>query len=234
MKSSKKIWFAVLLGIGLVASGSTYFAFNANMEEVVVATQTIRGNKEIKANMLTTKKVDKASLPADYLTVDYMDDMVGRYTNIGITEGSVFTTGNVTTSDSKKAAVIPDGYTLLSVSVESLPQGLSSGDEVNILVGINMQDKGKVVMTYQKILVTDTYVDVDGNITGIEVQVTPEQAQKIQYAQINGELSISLLPLGYEEEDLPIVDESIIQNYKQSSEKVDDSNTNTEETNEDK
>lgn len=228
MKNGKKVWFVVLLVIGLVASTCLYFAFSANMVDVVVANQTLQGNVEIKTNMLTTKKVDKASLPENYLSAEYTKDMVGRYTNIGITKGSVFTTGNVSTKDSKKAAVIPAGKTLLSITIDSLPQGVVSGDNVNLLVGINIQDKGKVVMTFQNVKVTNTYVDVDGNVTGLEVEVTPEQAQKIQYAQINGELSVSLLPLGYENEDLPIVDEHEIKNYtadsKNKTEKDNNSN----------
>lgn len=217
MKKGKKVWFALLLAVGLIASGAIYFAFSANMVEVVVANQTLQGNTEITAGMLTTKKVDKESLPDNYLTADLMKDMVGRYTNIGITQGSIFTKGNISTEDSKKAAVIPDGKTLLSITIDSLPQGVIAGDNVNLLVGINMADQGKVVMTFQNVKVTNTYVDVDGNVTGLEVEVTPSQAQKIQYAQINGELSVSLLPLGYEEEDLPIVDGEEIKNYTNKS-----------------
>jgi len=229
MKKGKKLWFVVLLVIGIVASGCVYFAFNANMVEVVVANQTVQGNVEITNGMLSTKKIDKAALPENYLEAKYIKDMVGRYTNIGITKGSVFTTGNVATKDSKKAAVIPDGKTLLSITIDSLPQGVEAGDYVNLLVGINMQDKGKVVMTYQNVKVTSAYVDVDGNVTGLEVEVTPAQAQKIQYAQINGELSVSLLPLGYEDEELPLVDESEIRQY--SSEKIkNDSGTDTNVT----
>ena len=213
MKKGKKLWFVLLLVIGIVASASVYFAFSANMVDVVVANQTLRSNVAIDAGMLSTKKVDKNSLPDNYVSAEYMNDMVGRYTNIGITKGSVFTTGNVATGDSKKAAVIPEGKTLLSISIESLPQGVEAGDYVNLLIGINMEDKGKVVMTYQKVKVTSTYVDVDGNVTGLEIEVTPEQAQKIQYAQLNGDLSVSLLPLGYESQNLPIVDENEIKNY---------------------
>lgn len=228
MKKGKKMWFAILLVIGIIASASIYFAFSANMVEVVVASQTLPSNVEITANMLTIKKVDKTSLPENYIKSDVIDEMVGRYTNIGITKGSVFTNGNISTKASKKAAVIPEGKTLLSISIDSLPQGVVAEDKVNLLVGISMNDTGKVVMTFQDIKVTDTYVDVDGNVTGLEVEVTPDQAQKIQYAQINGELSVSLLPLGYEIEELPIVDEDIIKEFtsnysnSESDEKVEE------------
>lgn len=231
MKKTKKVWFIVLLIIGIVASGCLYFAFSANMINVIVANQTLQGNVEIKSDMISTKKVDKASLPDNYVSAEFMKDMVGRYTNIGITKGSVFTTGNVSTKDSKKAAVIPVGKTLLSIKIDSLPQGVVAGDKVNLLVGINMQDKGKVVLTYQNVQVMNTYIDVDGNVTGLEVEVTPSQAQKIQYAQINGGLSVSLLPLGYQDENLPIVDESEIKNY--ASDNKDNKKENPEPTTED-
>lgn len=216
-KKGKRLWLIILLALGLVGSGAIFLAFNANMVDVVVATQNITGNVEITQDMLTTKRVDKSSLPENYITSNNVEEMIGRYTNIGITKGSVFTTGNVATKDSKKSAVIPEGQTLLAITVDAIPQGVQSGDSVNLLIGINMQSEGKVVMTYQDVLVTSTYVDDNGAVTGLEVQVTPEQAQKIQYAQINGELSVSLLPLGYESEDLPIVNESEMKSYASSS-----------------
>lgn len=228
MKKSKKIWFVILLIIGLVTSCCIYFAFASNMQEVVVANQTISGNVLITDAMVSVKKVDKGSLPENAIDSDLLKDVIGKYTNIGITKGSVFTNANISTKDSKKAAVIPDGKTLLSITIDSLPQGVVSGDNVNLLVGMNLQDKGKVVMTFQSVRVTNTYVDVDGNVTGLEVEVTPEQAQKIQYAQINGELSVSLLPLGYKDQELPIVDEAEVKTYKSNQATPE---TQTNETN---
>ena len=230
MKKGKKMWLVILLILGLVGSGAIYLAFNANMVDVVVATKTVDGNHKISSDMITTKRVDKSALPDNYLSAKYFNEVKGRYTNIGFTSGSVLTTGNVATKDSKKSAVIPEGKTLLSITVQNLPQGVQPNDRVNLIVGMSMQNAGKGVFTYQNVLVTNTYTDADGSITGLEIQVTPEQAQKIQYAQINGTLNASVLPLGNEAEtDLGVVNESSMTDYKASesnSSSSDDSSDN--------
>lgn len=217
MKKGKQVWFIALIVIGLLTSGCLFLAFNASMVDVVVSTGTVAGNVQITSDMVTTKKVDKASLPSQYVEAEYLEDVIGKYTNIGLVEGGVVTTYNVSTESTTKAAIIPEGKTLLSIVINSLPQGVEAGDEVNLLVGASLEDVGEVVMTFQKVKVTNVYIDVDGNVTGLEIEVTPEQAQKIQYAQINGQLAITLLPLGYEVQNLPIIDEDGFKNYSNSS-----------------
>lgn len=204
----KRIWIIVLLLFGVIGSVSLYFLFNVNKVEVLVAAQTIRGNTEIKSTMISTAKMEKESLPKNYIEAKYAEDVVGRYTDIGVTEGAVLTTDNVATGDGSRTSVIPKGYTVMTLSLESLPSGIKAGDYVNILVGTTSTSQGKVVMTYQKISVTDVIQDSDGNATGIEIQVTPAQAQKIEYAQLNGNISVSLLSGDYKKQSLNAVDES--------------------------
>lgn len=210
-------WVISMLALGLIGSGAAYFAFVANMTDVVVATQTIPANTEIKQSMLAVKKVDKSALPDNYVPASQAKNFVGLYTNVGITKGSIWSSANVATKDTKKSAVIPEGKTLLSIEVTNLPQGIASGDNVNLLIGISSgtskDSGGRIVVTYQNIKVTNTYLNDNGEVTGLEVQVTPEQAQKIQYAQLNGELSVSLLPPGYKNEDLSPVDSSSAEDY---------------------
>lgn len=212
-RKSKNKGFIWLILIGLIGSGAAYFAFVSNMADVVVATQTISANQQITSDMIKTKKVDKSALPSKYLTASSADSLVGLYTNVGITEGSIFTSANVATKDTKKSAVIPAGYTLLSVNITQLPQGVAPGDRVNLLIGLSTASEGRVVITYQNIQVTNTYKNDNGQVSGLEVQVTPEQAQQIQYAALNGELSVSLLPPGYTEESLPTMNEAQLKNY---------------------
>ena len=82
-----------------------------------------------------------------------------------------------------------------------------AGDHVNILIGTSSSGKGKVVLTYQKVNITNVLYDNDKMVKGIEIQVTPEQAQKIEYARLNGTLSIALLPNEYSSQNLSITDE---------------------------
>lgn len=212
-KRKNKVVLIILLVIGLLGSASLYFAFSKNMVEVVVATQTVRGNTPITSSMVTTAKVDKNYLPENYIEASYLKEVVGRYSDVGFSKGAVLSSDSIATGDGKKAATIPDGYTLLSVAIENLPQGVVAGDKVNLLIGTTLESEGKVVLTYQNIKVTNTSVDADGAVVGLEVQVTPAQAQKIAFAQLNGDLSVSLLPGNYEDEELPIVTESEFTTY---------------------
>lgn len=207
MKKNRIIIIFLLL-LGVLSSVALYFTFSANLTDVVVATQTVRANSEITPDMIATRKMDRDYLPKNYIEGQFAEQVVGRYTDIGFTEGSVLTTDNVATGDGNRTAVIPEGYTIMNVSLDTLPQGIQTGDYVNIVIGSNSNDKGKVVLTYQKIAVTNIVKDSDKRVTGIEVQVTPHQAQKIEYAQLNGSISVSLLPKDYRAQSLEIVDES--------------------------
>lgn len=208
MKKNNKFLIIAILLAGTLGSVGAYYTFNGNRENVLVASQTIRGNTELTSNMIAEKSIEKESLPKNYISAKYANDVIGRYTDLGITEGGVLTTDNVATGDGSRSSVIAKGYTVLPIQLESLPSGIKAGDYVNILIGTTSADKGKVVLTYQKIMVTNVLKDGDKNLTGIEVQVTPKQAQKIQYANLNGSLSISLLNGEYKKEDLNVVDEN--------------------------
>ena len=133
----------------------------------------------------------------------------------------MFTTGNVASAQSRKSAAITEGYTRMNISANNIPSGIQTDDRVNILIEINLSDTGKCVMTYQNILVTGVKSNSSGDTTGLEVEVTPEQAQQIQYAESNGNLSVTLLPTGYEEQNLDATDEDSIENFstKDSSSK---------------
>lgn len=202
-----KLAIVLILIIGIVLSAALFFLFTKDRVEVVVGTQSVRGNTPITGEMVTTKSVDKEFLPKNYIAADFYDEVVGRYSDIGFAEGAVLTTANIATGDGNRAATIPEGYTIMNIALSSLPQGVVAGDYVNIMIGSSSSTMGKIVLTYQKVAVTNVLKDGDNKISGIEVQVTPDQAQKIEYAIQNGNISITLLPNDYTRQTLEIVDE---------------------------
>ena len=213
-KSSIRLGGIIILTVvGIIAAACIYVVFDFSTVSVVVATQTIEGNTEITADMVTTKSLGRGSLPDNYITASNLKAVVGSYTNIGITSGSVFTTGNVASAQSRKSAAITEGYTRMNITASNIPSGIVTDDNVNILIEINLSSSGKSVMTYQNILVTDVKKNSSGDITGLEIEVTPEQAQQIQYAESNGNISVTLVPSGYEEQDLDATDEDSIENF---------------------
>ena len=88
-KSQKKILFGIVLTVAIVLSALLFFIFVGNTKNVLVATQDVKANSQIASTMFTTERVDASSLPDNYLTADDAKDLVGYYTYIGFTKGSV-------------------------------------------------------------------------------------------------------------------------------------------------
>lgn len=229
VKSQKKILLGIIIGLAVIISASLFFVFVGNTKEVLVATKNVTANKEITADMFTKERVDAASLPDNYINASDAEDVIGHYTYIGFTKGSVLTTNNIATGDKKASSAIDKKKTLLTINATNLPSGIQSGDHVNIIIGANVDEGGKVALTYQNIEVSNVYIDEDNEINGLEVSVTPEQAQKIVYAQINGQLSVALLPVDYKEKTLEPTNESGFLDTSISNSSSDSSQTSTQE-----
>ena len=202
----------LLIIIGLGASGALFLAFGMMTTSVVVATENIRGNTQITSSMVT-KNISKGALPNNYISGKYLGSVVGSYTDVGITSGNVFTTGNIATKKSRKAAAITEGYTRMKINPSNIPNGIQVDDRINLLIQASLSEYGKAVITYQNILVTDVRTGSSGEVSSLEIEVTPTQAQQIQYAAANGSLSVTLLPTGYEEENIDVTDESSISKF---------------------
>lgn len=209
-------WWLALIPVGALGAVAAFMVFNAPMEDVVVMNQTVYANTQLSSDMISVAKMHKEDLPPNYITSNDAGNVVGLYTNVGAVQGSVLTLENLATQDTKKAANIPNGQTLLSISISAIPQGVVPGDRVNILVGMT-SESGRMVMTYQNIQVTNTNKDSNGNVTAVEVQVTPDQAQKIEFAQLNGELAIALLPPDYTSTNLEPTRDADAQNFNADS-----------------
>ena len=165
--------------------------------------QTVRGGTQITESMLSVKKVDKSSLPDNYLKASLRDEVVGKYFDLGLTSGGVLTKDNISVSG--KASLIQSGYILYSMKdLETYPNGLVTGDHLNIVVA-SSSDGNKYVKTIENVPVASVHME-ENVITGIEVYVTPEAAQLIAFAQANGDVSVGLLPLDYKNTNIEILD----------------------------
>lgn len=173
------------------------------MTDVLVVNQTVRGGTQITESMLSVKKVDKSSLPDNYLKASLRDEVVGKYFDLGLTSGGVLTKDNISVSG--KASLIQSGYILYSMKdLETYPNGLVTGDHLNIVVA-SSSDGNKYVKTIENVPVASVHME-ENVITGIEVYVTPEAAQLIAFAQANGDVSVGLLPLDYKNTNIEILD----------------------------
>lgn len=191
-----------LIVIGAVISIGLYFILVGNMTDVLVINQTVRGGTQITDEMISVKKADKSSLPNDYISADLKNKVIGQYFDLGLTKGGVLTKDNLSLSG--KASLIKEGLILYSLKdLETYPKGLVAGDNLNIVVATS--DSGdKYVKTIESVPVAAVHT-VEGEISGIEIYVTPESAQLIAFAQANGEVSVGLLPLNYQNKNLEVL-----------------------------
>ena len=202
-KGKNKIFTIFSIVFAAIVSISLYFAFIGNMTDVLVVNQTVRGGTQITESMLSVKKVDKSSLPDNYLKASLRDEVVGKYFDLGLTSGGVLTKDNISVSG--KASLIQSGYILYSMKdLETYPNGLVTGDHLNIVVA-SSSDGNKYVKTIENVPVASVHME-ENVITGIEVYVTPEAAQLIAFAQANGDVSVGLLPLDYKNTNIEILD----------------------------
>lgn len=204
LKSGKnKIFVIFSLIIAAIISAGVYFIFVGNMADVIVVNQTVRGGTQISESIISTKKADKSSLPENYILAKYKDEIIGQYLDLGLTEGGVLTANNL--SSNGKASLIQSGKVLFAMKdLETYPQNLIAGDKLNIIVA-SSADGERYVKTIEQVEVAGVHQE-DGEITGVEIYVTAEEAQLIAFAQANGEVSVSLLPLDYETLNLDILD----------------------------
>ena len=203
LKGKNKIFTIFSIVFAAIVSISLYFAFIGNMTDVLVVNQTVRGGTQITESMLSVKKVDKSSLPDNYLKASLRDEVVGKYFDLGLTSGGVLTKDNISVSG--KASLIQSGYILYSMKdLETYPNGLVTGDHLNIVVA-SSSDGNKYVKTIENVPVASVHME-ENVITGIEVYVTPEAAQLIAFAQANGDVSVGLLPLDYKNTNIEILD----------------------------
>ena len=203
LKGKNKIFTIFSIVFDAIVSISLYFAFIGNMTDVLVVNQTVRGGTQITESMLSVKKVDKSSLPDNYLKASLKDEVVGKYFDLGLTSGGVLTKDNISVSG--KASLIQSGYILYSMKdLETYPNGLVTGDHLNIVVA-SSSDGNKYVKTIENVPVASVHME-ENVITGIEVYVTPEAAQLIAFAQANGDVSVGLLPLDYKNTNIEILD----------------------------
>lgn len=200
LKTKRGSVFSIV--IGAVISIGIYFILVGNMTDVLVINQTVRGGTQITEEMMSVKKVDKSSLPDDYISAGLKNKVVGQYFDLGLTKGGVLTKDNLSLSG--KASLIKEGKILYSLKdLETYPQGLVAGDNLNVVVATS--DNGnKYVKTIESVPVAAVHM-TEGEISGIEIYVTPEASQLIAFAQANGEVSVGLLPLNYQNKNLEVL-----------------------------
>lgn len=214
MKVNKKVMiFAVLIGIIVV--GITYSYINTLKSqkvnpvkyiEVVVAIDNIPNKTEITAEML-----DYQSIPESFVHEDAIldsSDIIGGITTAEIIKKEQVLRSRVLTDSTQSSLSyrVKENMRAMTIPISEIT-GVAGyaepGDNIDILVCYQtVSDTDTVSMVYtqlQNIPILEEGIDTEANteqtvtsISSFTVMVTPEQAEVLAYAIMNGSIQCAL------------------------------------------
>ena len=203
--------FAILTGIGVYS----YLNGLKTAPAVKTASVLIAAERIPERTLITEDMVEVVILPVEavnQLALHSSSDAVGKVTNVSIEVNEQVLQTKVDAVDSEKSGLsfsIPQGKRAISISVSDV-SGVSGylqkGDSVDILASL-LLDSGdgtgtkisKTVMLLQniEILATATASENAAGAAGystITLAVADEEAMRLFYAQINGQVTLLLRP----------------------------------------
>ena len=201
---------AVLFGLVAAVSVSRYLsnaqATPRNMRDVVVAKVDIPLGTQIVAEQLMRVQYPANAVPDAVFDVE--EKVVGRVVVQNVVAKEPITDFKLAAEGSAAglSAVIPEGYRAMSVKVDEVmgvAGFLQPGTMVDVLTVIQPTEEGtsrnpisKIVLQNVKVLASGQNMDKPKNereaetVRAVTLQVTPEQAEKLALASIEGKLRL--------------------------------------------
>src|SRR5262245_49917059 len=201
---------AVVFGLIAAVSVSRYLSSAASRNEmvpVVIAKVELPLGAKVIAEQLTTVQFPRDATPDG--TFDSIDKVVGRITVTRIATREPITASRLAQlgATGGLSAIIPEGYRAMTVRVDDVV-GIAGfvmpGTLVDVLVVITPPDNSaqgpisKIVLQNIKVLASGQDLDQPKNerdantVRSVTLQVTPEQAEKLNLAASEGRLQLSL------------------------------------------
>jgi pilus assembly protein CpaB len=208
-RSSGSLLLVISLIAGLVAAFLTVSVVRGatRLTTVIVANQEIQPYTAITAEMLSIRQ-----LPASAVSADAVKDpaaLVGRYTRSLILPDTVLRAGYLSTTAGSAGSVaakltesgLPGARAMAIAVDDSTAVGgtLTVGDKVDIIAAVKIERQNAPTTTLSKVIVKGvpilhmTEAESTAKAT-VVVQVTPEQAEEIAYAQIAGTIYLATNP----------------------------------------
>jgi pilus assembly protein CpaB len=201
---------AVVFGLIAAVSVSRYLSSAATRNElipVVIAKVELQLGAKIIPEQLTTAQFPRDATPDG--TFDSIDKVVGRITVTRIAPREPVTNSRLAQlgSTGGLSAIIPEGYRAMTVRVDDVV-GIAGfvmpGTLVDVLVVITPPENSqqgpisKIVLQNIKVLASGQDLDQPKNereantVRNVTLQVTPEQAEKLNLAASEGRLQLAL------------------------------------------
>lgn len=202
-------FYSVVVGLltFIILSGTALIRGNAvdsgpDLTDIVIANVDIPSGARLTEKMLSVRSLPKKY--ADEGVLGSKSSLVGIETNMPVFKGEAIIRRKLRIKENRasgKATMVREGYRGFSILTdESDPQGriLRAGNQVDMLVTLNRDVLGMSVT--KTILERKDVIAVEGlgrnDMYIVTLMVSPEEAQKLAYAQANGRISISICPAG--------------------------------------
>jgi Flp pilus assembly protein CpaB len=219
MKGRAIIPLVIGLGVGLLAIklGFDYIskakgdAVNTDVVEVITCRTDIPMAMKISRDMLSTAKVPKVLLPAQYIEAKSIDKVVDRVTGVMISKGSPLILTSLAPAGTPPGLVvrIPPGYRAIAVKVAEEQQAggwLVPGSRVDVSAVFQVKSSGSnKVTTMTKVILENIEVAAVGQMMGSESKepganvvksvtllVKPEDVPKLHFAQTKGKVTFAV------------------------------------------
>ncbi|HEV3468507.1 MAG TPA: Flp pilus assembly protein CpaB, partial [Pyrinomonadaceae bacterium] len=201
---------AVAFGLVAAVSVSRYLsnaqATPRNMQSVVVAKVDIPLGTQVVAEQLMKVQYPSNAVPDG--SFDAVEKVVGRVLVATVTSKEPITDFKLAAEGSAAglSAVIPEGYRAMTVKVDDVigvAGFIQPGAMVDVLTVIQPPDEGmhrnpisKIVLQNVKVLASGQNMDKPKNereaesVRAVTLQVTPEQAEKLALAAVEGKLRL--------------------------------------------
>lgn len=198
------ILFAILTGFAVFNfARSLQNAKQTDRGAVVVAVAKIPQNTLITQDMVALKKLSEESI--NPLAVHDLSQVVGRISNVAIEADEQVLSSKLNEQGTDKnglAYSIPKGRRAVTIAVDDITGvagNIQKSNRVDILAVVSIDKISTSFLLLQNIEVLKTNAVLSdkqsAGYTNLTLSVTPEEAEKLFYAQVNGKLTVALRPI---------------------------------------
>lgn len=213
-RRSLNLTIPILLVIALIASSCVYLMLGMDKVEVLKAKHNIEPLTVLTADMLTSEMVDKSYTPDGYIQYSDADAILGKVVKYGMVQDGYVTINNLYTEDEMAKLRMDEKDTVLFMipitAEQSVGGNLDAGDKVNITTGYTTGvkaetglDTAKKVITVLQNIEIHSKVEIEAELAGYIVKVTPSQVHDITFAlEYGSKLYLSKVPVNYDDEKI--------------------------------
>lgn len=216
MKKHRSFNFTIpiLLIIALIASSCVYLMLGMDKIEVLKAKHDIEPLTVLTTDMLTSEMVDKSYTPEGTIQYSDAEAVLGKVLKYGMVKDGYITVSNLYTDEEMAKLRMDEKDTVLfmiPISAEQSVGGeLDAGDRVNITTGYTTGvkaetglDTAKKVITVLQNIEIHSRVEIEAELAGYIVKVTPSQVHDITFAiEYGRKLYLSKVPVNYDDEKI--------------------------------